>query len=115
MPHIPLRIQTGVAESEFDRVLAQQILSYGVTLANVINNGLRFTDNFDAQIQTLTTNGSADTEDAIAHTLKRVPTGFLILNRDKAGVVYDSGTAWTTTTIYLKCNMASVAITVMVF
>jgi len=71
--------------------------------------------NIYGQIKTYTTNGIADTADTVSHTLGRVPIGFLILNRDKAGVVYDSGTAWTTANLYLKCSAASSLVTIHIF
>lgn len=62
-----------------------------------------------------TSNGTADTEDAVPHTLGRVPRGYVAVLQDKAAVLYDSGTAFTTTTLYLKSTAASVAWTVLVF
>lgn len=59
--------------------------------------------------------GSADTEFSTTHHIGRVPAGFILTKSDKAACVYDSGTAWTTTTIYLKCNSANAAITISVF
>lgn len=64
---------------------------------------------------TVADSGSADTEFSITHHLGRVPAGFILTKSDKAAVLYDSGSAWTTTTIYLKCNVANAALTVSVF
>ena len=58
-----------------------------------------------------TTNASANTEDAVSHSLGSEPIGFIVTNIDKGGVVYDSGTSWTDTTIYLKCSVASANVT----
>jgi hypothetical protein len=58
--------------------------------------------------------GAADTEFAVDHPLGRVPAGFLVANIDAAGVVYDSGTAWTATVIYLKCSAANAGVTLWV-
>lgn len=109
------KIDTSKPESNFDSHLSEELSRYSQDLARVLNAGLKFADNFNAQIKEVTTNGSANTEDAVSHTLGRTPIGFLILNRDKAGIVYDSGTSWTATNIYLKCNVASVAIKIMIF
>ena len=68
-------------------------------------------ENISGQFQVYTTNGVADTEDTIAHDLGVVPIGFIVINRDKGGVVYDSGTAWTSTNVYLKCSTATTAVT----
>jgi len=112
---IPGRVKTGVAESEFDKALEQELLSYTYKLAQLLNGGLGFIDNFNLQEKTYTTNAVANTEDAVAHTLGRVPSGFIVVNRDKAGVLYDSGTAWTATNIYLKCSVASTAVKIYIF
>jgi len=65
--------------------------------------------------QAYTTNATPDTEDTVAHGLGRVPVGFIVVRRDKAGVIYDSGGTWTSTNILLKCNVASLAATILVF
>jgi hypothetical protein len=109
------RIITVKPESEFDKSLEKELFRYMYELAMVLNKGLLFTDNFNAQIFTVADTGLADTEFSVSHTLKRVPSGYLVVNRDKAGVVYDSGTAWTVTEIYLKCNVASTNIKIIVF
>lgn len=62
-----------------------------------------------------TSNGTANTEDAIPHTLGRVPFGVLASIPDKAAILYASATTWTATTIYLKTSVATVAWKVMVF
>lgn len=64
---------------------------------------------------TVADTGSADTEFSIAHHLGRVPSGFILTKSDAAACVYDSGTTWTTTTAYLKCNAANTAITISLF
>lgn len=59
--------------------------------------------------------GNANTEFSVDHNLNRTPTGFILTKSDKACSIYDSGTSWTTSTIYLKCNVANAAITITVF
>lgn len=54
----------------------------------------------------------ANTETAVAHGLARVPTKMWLKYKDRACDVYDSGTAWTTTNIYLKCSVAN-AVTII--
>jgi len=71
--------------------------------------------NLKAKYKAYTTNGIADTEDTVAHGLGRTPVGFLVVDKDKAGDVYDGGTAWTDTNIYLKCSVATVAIVILVW
>lgn len=62
-----------------------------------------------------TTNAAANTEKAFTHQLGRVPIGYQVFSKDKAGDFYDGATAWTDTTIYLKNSTASVTFKIMVF
>ena len=71
-------------------------------------------DNIDGTWNTGADTGNADTEFSFTHSLGRTPVGFLVMNIDKGGVVYDSGTSWDATTIYLKCSTANVAVTLFV-
>lgn len=67
-------------------------------------------ENIAGQFQQFTSHASADTEFAVAHTLGAVPVGFIMLWQDKAGSLYQgpaTGTAWTTSNVYLKCNVTS--------
>lgn len=86
----------------------EALLRFTRRIVDVLNGGIKITDNFDAQILTITTAG-ADTEVVVAHTLKRIPQGYIVLSVDKAGVIYTSGTAWTASNIYIKCNVATVS------
>lgn len=69
-------------------------------------------ENIAGEFQVVADTGAADTEFSVTHGLGSIPIGFLVTNIDKGGVIYDSGTAWTTTTIYLKCSAANAAVTV---
>jgi len=117
MAQVRTRIKTEIPEenNSFEKGLEKELLSYSQEIAQVINKGIKFTDNFDAQIKTISDSGVADSENTVAHTLKRVPTGYLILKINKSGIVYDSGSTWTDTNIYLKCNSANAAITILIF
>ena len=64
---------------------------------------------------TVADSGNANTEFSVTHYLRRTPAGFIVTKSDKACSVYDSGTTWTTTTIYLKCDAANAALTITVF
>ena len=84
-------------------------------ILTILNKGLLFSDNFDAYIGTLTTDATPGTETAIAHGLKRTPSGYLVISRDKNGVIYNGATAWDATNIYVRSNVASVTIKVIIF
>lgn len=62
-------------------------------------------ENISGEFRTIVTT-TADTEVTVPHTLGSVPIGYLVINIDKGGVIYDSGTAWTKTNIYIKCSSA---------
>jgi len=110
-----LRVKLKKPEDEFQKQLEEELTKLSINLEALFNKGLEITDNLNAQAVTYTTNGSPDTEDAVAHALKRVPSGFFLMNTDKAVNLYDSGTAWTTTNIYLKASVASATVKVLIF
>lgn len=64
---------------------------------------------------TVADTGTHDVEFSITHHLGRTPNGFIVTKTDKACSVYDSGTAWTTDTLYLKCDVNSVSLELHVF
>lgn len=69
-------------------------------------------ENIAGEFQQFTTSATPDAENTIAHTLGAIPVGVIILWQDKAGSLYQgptTGTSWTSTNIYLKCTVASVA------
>ncbi len=71
--------------------------------------------NFDAIWVLYVSNATPDTEDTVPHSLGRIPVGILVGIPDKAAVVYDSGTDWTTTNLFLKVDTATVTVNIMVF
>jgi hypothetical protein len=90
-----------------------KVLSGNVSFGSSIQNGGQ-----DQNIQGFkasgTTPSSANTEFSITHTLGRVPIGFLVLSLSAAAQIYQSTTAWTSTTIYLKCSGSSVVYALIV-
>ena len=69
-------------------------------------------ENVSGSFHVVADTGSADAEFSISHSLGSVPVGFLVTNISNGGVVYDSGTAWTDTTIYLKSSASNSAVTI---
>jgi hypothetical protein len=68
-------------------------------------------ENISGQWQQFTSDGVANTEFSVAHTVGAIPVGYIIVWQDKAGSLYQgptTGTAWTSTAVYLKCSVASV-------
>lgn len=68
-----------------------------------------------AKYKAVADTGTVDTEFAVAHGLGRTPVGFLVANKDQPADVYDSGTAWDGTNIYLKCSAANAALLLIIF
>lgn len=71
--------------------------------------------NLGGNVVTYTTNATANTQDVVAHGLPYAPRGFLVINKSEAVDLYDGGTAWTATNIYLKATVASANVTLIVF
>jgi hypothetical protein len=78
------------------------------------------TDNTDAgqnitgQWVTGTSPATANTEFNITVNLGYIPVGFDVKRQSLAASFYDSGTAWTSSKIYLKCSVASVKYTLFI-
>lgn len=64
--------------------------------------------------QNISTPATANTAFSVAHNLGYVPTRFQVQYNNSTGVVYDSGVAWTKTSISLKCSAASAKIRVFI-
>ena len=82
----------------------------GGTIANNDKTG-----NVNGKYVVFTSNGVANTEDTVAHKLGRTPVGYIPVKQDKSAVLYDSGTAFTSTNVYWKSSAATVAWTVFLF
>jgi len=99
----------------FDKALARALVDTNNNLDSILNGGITFEDNMDCKVIDYTSNGVADTEDTVAHGLGKVPTGYIVASVDKAGIVYKSGTAHTSTNLFLKCSAATTAVKLIVF
>jgi hypothetical protein len=68
-------------------------------------------ENIQGEFQLFTTSATPDAENTVAHGLGAIPVGYIICHQSKAGSLYQgptTGTNWTATNIYLKCDVASV-------
>lgn len=100
---------------KFDIDLTKVIQDMNSSISTMFDKGVGITDNLDCEIVPYTSNAVANTEDAVAHSLKRVPVGFIVVDIDKAGVVYRGPTAFTASNVYLKCSTASTALKVLLY
>lgn len=92
--------------------------THKVLSGNVSHGNLNPKDvgrNMDEYPATATTPGVADTQFTINHGLNRVPVGFYLINKSGAVDVYDSGTAWTKSQIFLKATTINIAIKLLIF
>lgn len=71
--------------------------------------------NFDAIWVAYTSNAVADTEDTVPHNLGRIPKGYIVMTADKAGTVYDGTTVFTADNIFLRADVATLIVNLVVF
>ncbi len=91
---------------QFEEILER--VSFGSTAGEKAGN-------FEGQWLEFTSSATPDAENAVTHKLNRVPTGYIVGQRDKAGVLYNGTTTWTSSIIYLKCNVASVTFRILIW
>lgn len=108
-------LKTQPPQNDFEKSLQLELFTSWRDLATLLNGGLMFSDNFNCATVNVSDTGVVNTEFTVAHALKRIPIGYLVIRRNKAGTVYDSGTAFDTGNIYLKCSVANVNLTVIIF
>ena len=113
-PNFPAVFVEGQANlREFDKNLLTALNEWGLVLKAILDRGILLADNVDAAASSYTSNAVANTEDAVPHTLGKIPTYFIVGDIDKGGVVYRSGTAFTKTTAYLKCTTTSTVLKII--
>jgi hypothetical protein len=101
--------------SKMDEELSKSIDRISSALDLVFANGVGVSDNLDCRVVSLSTSATPDAENTVAHSLSRVPSGYIVVKRNKAAIVYDGTTTWTKTNIYVKCDVASTAVTLIIF
>jgi hypothetical protein len=71
--------------------------------------------NIDAVWVRYVSNAVANTEDTVAHNLSRVPVGIWVSTPDKAAVIYKGTTAWTDTNVFLKSDVLTTTVDLLLF
>jgi len=61
------------------------------------------------------TSAGADVEFAIEHGLGVIPLGWLVIAQDKAATLYTGNTVWDTGHIYLKSNISTTSLRILIF
>lgn len=82
-------------------------------IGQILNNGLFFSDNFNAKILTITFS-AANVDVGSLHGLGRVPTGYQQIGQSAAAIVYDGASANSTSLLYLKSS-AVAQVRILVF
>jgi hypothetical protein len=116
-PLLPIKPSTDASLEEiaqWSQLFTDAIVQMIRELQSIFNHGLTFDLNFVGAPVSIVTPGTPDTDFQIEHQLGRVPDKFIILSIDKAAIIYKSPTAWTDTLAYLRCNIATTAITILV-
>lgn len=99
----------------YDRDLVNSLLNLEIMLKAILNRGINFNDNIDCRVIDFTSSGTPNAENTIAHDLGKIPTGYFVVGKDKAGDLYNGTTTWTATNIYLKNAVASVTAKIIIF
>lgn len=117
----PRTMGASPSAARLERILEQHAkvlsnISFGSTMSNADGEM-----NMQAHKVAGTTPGVINTEFAVTHTLKHIPIGFIVISTDKAGAhIYKSTTAWTAATntslgsIFLKCDVVTVAFSIVI-
>lgn len=99
----------------FDKDLCRELESLLRSLDGILNMGLSFADNMDARLVSVTSHATPGTEFSVAHTLGKIPTGYIIYRRTKAGSLYDGSSSNTASTLYLKSDASSGVFYILIF
>lgn len=86
-----------------------------INLDSILNRGIKFEDNVDCRLVSVTSHGTPGTEFSVSHTLGKTPTGWIVYGQTGAGTVYDGTTANTDTTLYFRSDAASKTYRLIVF
>lgn len=96
-----------------------RIFDGGIRLVNTTTNATTYTrENVDNWPVQFTSGAVANVEFAVNHGLGRIPIGFEVSWRDKAGHIYQgpaTGTAWTKTQIFIKTDIATLTALILVY
>lgn len=111
----PFRTPSHEPQDPFSKDLDKGLDDFLGQVRDLLNGGIKFADNFSATIATFTTDATPGVETAIAHTLKRTPTGFLVLAKDKAAHLFDGASGKDASNYYVRSDVASVTATVLIF
>lgn len=99
----------------FDRDLVNILGAFSQVLKAILDRGISFDDNMDVRRVSVASHATPGTEFSVAHTLGKVPLGYIVSGQSAAGSVYDGATANTATTLYLKSDASAATFRLIVF
>jgi choice-of-anchor A domain-containing protein len=91
-------------------------IDFGDSTQTNAGPGTAYSGNMNGQWANVTAPGAANTQFSIAHNLNRIPSFYFYI-ADRSCNLYqlpNTGTAWTTTNIFLKCDVASAVLRVFI-
>jgi len=62
---------------------------------------------------TITSDPTPDTEFTFTHNLGRTPSGYIVLSQTGPGSLYNGGTSWTNSEVFLKTDSGSTVFVVV--
>lgn len=88
-------------------------------LARIVNGNISFGngtgfDNIRGVWVAIGDTGAANTDFTFNHNLLYIPTGFILMNQTKAGILYQGSVPWTDKQMTLKCSVANDSILIFV-
>lgn len=99
---------------DFEKNLERSFTKLVDQLVELFKNGITFADNFNGYLTTITTDATPGVETAITHTLKKIPTGCVVLEKDKAGHVFLGASGKSSTVYNVASDVASVTATLLI-
>jgi len=98
---LPVNFSNLEANKDFVRWAAQVFES----IYSLFNRNISFVDNCKTSLVSVTF-AASNTQQAVPHTLGKIPTGYMTVGSASSGVVYAGASQSTTQYIYLQCTTA---------
>jgi hypothetical protein len=110
--------QTTAQHPDINNLIAIQrqharVMGGNISFGNGTNGNTE--QNINGVWATGTTPATPNTPFTLNHVLGKVPIGFDVKRINKAGSIFDSGTAWTNTQIFVESNVASATFSLFIF
>jgi hypothetical protein len=111
LPQLPIEGEPAT----FKRDLFTSLGGWASVLQAILDRGIVLEDNVDCRVVSFTSSATPDAENTVAHDLGKIPLYFVVGDIDKAAIVYKGTTAFTKTNVYVKVNVASTAVKLILF